>query len=209
MREFKCKICRRAGVKLFLKGERCYSTKCSVVRRAYPPGMKGKRRKSPLSEYGKELSEKQKLKNWYNLNERQLKNYVKSIMAKKGSAGNAAELLIKTLEWRMDNVVFRLGFSPSRNHAQQLVSHGFFLINGKAIDTPSHEVKKGDVVTPRPQKIKKTVFQNIKTFLKKYKQPSWLQMDVEKLEGKIIGDPTLQESAPPAEVSAIFEFYSR
>jgi small subunit ribosomal protein S4 len=209
MVDSKCKICRRYGAKLFIKGERCFSAKCAFTRRSYAPGPKAKRRLGQLSEYGKELQEKQKLKNWYNLREKQFRNYVNKILTKRGDVGNASEELIFMLESRFDNVVFRLGFAGSRPQAQQLVSHGLLMINGKMIDTPAHELKKGDVVSPRPQKMKKVIFQNIKDSLKKYKAPSWLQIDPEKLEGKVIGKPTLDEAAPPAEVLSIFEFYSR
>jgi small subunit ribosomal protein S4 len=106
-------------------------------------------------------------------------------------------------------VVYRLGFAPSRAQAQQLVSHGLLQVNGKNIDTPAHEMKIGDIISPRPQKIKKVVFQNIKNNIKKYKTPSWLQLDTEKLEGKVVARPTIEEVVPPAEVSSIFEFYSR
>ncbi|MFH1894395.1 MAG: 30S ribosomal protein S4 [Patescibacteria group bacterium] len=209
MVESKCKICRRYGNKLFLKGERCFSAKCAYTRRSYAPGPKAKRRLRQLSEYGKELMEKQKLKNWYNLNEKQFKNYVKKILGKRGRVGNAAEKLISMIETRFDNVVFRMGFAPSRAQAKQLVSHGLLMINGKSVDTPAHELKKGDVVSMKPQKMKKVIFQNIKNLLKKYKAPSWLQVDAEKLEGKVVGEPTLEEAALPAEVLSIFEFYSR
>jgi small subunit ribosomal protein S4 len=209
MQESKCKICRRHGVKLFLKGDRCYSAKCAFTRRPYAPGPKGKRRLGQLSEYGKELAEKQKLKNWYSLNEKQFKNYVKKVLTKRGKVENAAEEFIVKLESRFDNVVFRLGFAPSRSQAQQLVSHGLLMVNGKNIDTPAHELKKGDVICPRPQKIKKPLFQNLQNTLKKYKTPSWLSLDAEKIEGKVVGKPTLEEAAPPAEVLSIFEFYSR
>ncbi len=209
MENAKCKICRRLGVKLFLKGDRCFSPKCSMVRKAYPPGKKGKRRIKSLSEYGKELREKQKLKNWYNLKERQFRKYVKEVLEKRGRVKDTAAVLVKTLESRLDNVIFRLGFANSRVQAKQLVSHGHFLVNGKSIDTPSCQLKKGDVVALKPQKIKKTIFQNLKNLLKKHKTPSWLELDIEKLEGKVIGEPTIEEVAPPVEISAIFEFYSR
>lgn len=205
----KCKICRRLGVKLFLKGEKCLSPKCPMVKRAYPPGQKKKRRPTPLSEYGKALREKQKLKNWYNLKEKQFKNYVKKILQKRGKVGNASDLLIKTLESRLDNVVFRLGFSGSRAQARQSISHGYFLVNGKSIDVPAYLVKKGDVITIKPQKTKKAIFQNLKNLLKKHKTPSWLVLDVEKLEGKVVGEPSIKEVMPPVEISTIFEFYSR
>jgi len=205
----KCKICRRLGVKIFLKGEKCLSPKCPMVKRPYPPGQKRKRRPTPLSEYGKALREKQKLKSWYNLKERQFKNYVKRILERRGKVEDATSLLIKILESRLDNVVFRLGFASSRAQAQQLVSYGHFLVNGKSINTPSYLVKKGDTVSVKAQKTKKTIFQNLKNLLKKYKTPSWLALDVEKLEGKVIAEPGLEEAAPPVEISAIFEFYSR
>jgi len=180
-----------------------------MVKRPYPPGKKGKRRPVPLSEYGKELREKQKLKNWYNLEERQFKNYVKKILAKKKRTEDPTALLIKILETRLDNVIFRLGWASSRRQARQLASYGHFLVNGKSIDTPSYQAKSGDIISIKPQKMKKAVFQNLKTSLKKHKTPNWLELNIEKLEGKVIGEPSLEESAPPVEISAIFEYYSR
>jgi len=209
MENAKCKICRRLGVKLFLKGDKCFSSKCPMVRKAYPPGLRGKRKIKALSEYGKELREKQKLKNWYNLKERQFRKYVKEVLEKRGRVKDTAVSLVKTLESRLDNVIFRLGFANSRVQAKQFISHGHFLVNGKSIDTPSYQLKKGDIVALKPQKIKKTIFQNLKNLLKKHKTPSWLELDAEKLEGKVIGEPTIEEVAPPVEISAIFEFYSR
>jgi len=180
-----------------------------MIKRAYSPGQKRKRRFSPLSDYGKALREKQKLKNWYNLEEKQFKNYVKKILEKRGKVADPSELLIKTLESRLDNVVFRLGFTNSRAQAKQLVSHGHFLVNGRSIDIPSCLVKKGDIVSLKPQKAKKIIFQNLKNLLKKHKTQNWLALDTEKLEGKVIAEPSFEETAPPVEVSAIFEFYSR
>lgn len=209
MIDSKCRICRRLGVKLFLKGEKCLSPKCPMVKRNYPPGQKGKRRPTPFSEYGKALREKQKLKNWYNLRERQFKNYVKKILERRGKVEDASSLLIKILESRLDNVIFRLGFANSKSQARRLVSHGHFLVNGKSINTPSYLVKRGDLISLKPQRAKKTIFQNLKNLLKKHKTPSWLALDVEKLEGKVIAEPTLEEAAPPVEISTIFEFYSR
>jgi len=205
----KCKICRRLGVKLFLRGERCLSPKCPMVKRPYPPGPKRKRRRGSFSEYGKELGEKQKLKNWYNLGEREFKNYVKKVLDKRGKVEDATSLLIENLEKRLDNVVLRLGFAKSRSQAKQLVSHSHFLVNGRAVDTPSFPCKKGDIISLKKQKAKKVIFQNLKNLLKKYKTPSWLELDSEKLEGKVIGKPSLEEVAPPVEISTIFEYYSR
>jgi len=185
-----------------------------MVKKAYPPGPKRKRRVRAFSEYGKELNEKQKLKNWYNLKERQFRKYVKGVLEKRGKVEDEALLLVKTLESRLDNVVFRLGFAKSRTQAKQLVSHGHFLVNGKSIDVPSYPAKKGDIITLKPQKVTKNRVptervQNLKNLLKKYKPPAWLELNVEKLEGKVIGEPSLEEAAPPVEIPAIFEYYSR
>jgi len=209
MENKKCKICRRLGTKLFLKGDRCLSPKCSVVKRPYAPGMKGKRRSRGLSEYGKELSEKQKLRNWYNLRERQFSNYVMEILNKKEQSEGAGEQLIKKLEGRLDNVIFRLGFAPSRGLSRQLVNHGHFLINGKSVDVPSYQVKKEDVITVKPSAKKLKYFQEIVPVLKKTQAPSWIQFDAGKMEAKITGESSLEEAAPPAEISSIFEFYSK
>jgi len=213
MKNEKCKICRRLGMKLFLKGERCLSQKCPIVRRSYPPGIRGKRRGKrrlvPLSEYGKELGEKQKLREWYNLKERQFKKYVKEVMEKRGRVEDIGELLIEKLERRLDNVIFRLGLASSRIQARQLVSHSHFLVNGRVINIPSYQLKKGDKIRLCPSSLKKTIFRNLILTLKKHKPPSWLKLDAEKIEGEIIGKPSIAEAAPPAEISAIFEFYSR
>lgn len=210
MRELKCKICRKLGVKLFLKGDKCLSPKCPMIKKPYPPGQqKKRRRRRSISEYGKELREKQKLKNWYNLEERQFRKYVREVLASQRKVEDVGNLLIKKLESRLDNVVFRLGFVSSRAQARQVVSHGHFLVNGKKVNIPSCQIKKGDKITLRPDSRKKTIFQNLSSTLKKYKPPSWIELNAEKLEGEIIEDPTLEEAAPPVEISAIFEFYSR
>jgi len=205
----KCKICRRQGQKLFLKGERCLTSKCPIIRKPYPPGKKGKRRRGALSEYGKELKEKQKLKNWYNLNEKQFSNNVKEILEKSGKVEDAASLLIQKLELRFDNVVFRLGFAVSHAQARQLVSHGHFLINGKRVNVPSYKLKKGDKVTFRSGSLNKTIFKNLPLTLKKYQPPFWLSLKKENFEGEVVDEPNFAEAAPPAEVPAIFEYYSR
>jgi len=180
-----------------------------MVRRPYPPGEKGKRRKGGLSEYGRELREKQKLRYWYNLEESQFQKYVKEILEKRGRVEDAVSLLIKKLESRLDNVIFRLGFAVSRAQARQLVSHGHFLLNGKPVNIPSIEVKKGDKITPHPSFQKSSFFRNILITLKKHKPPSWLELDIKKLEGKVKGEPSVEEAAPPAEIPVIFEFYSK
>ncbi|MCP6719000.1 MAG: 30S ribosomal protein S4 [Patescibacteria group bacterium] len=209
MRGAKEKIERRLGERLFLKGERSLSPKAAIIKRPYPPGQRGKRRRRPPSEYAKELREKQKLRYTYNIKEKQFRNYVKGILAKRGKAEDASSLLIKALESRLDNVVFRLGFTLSRSKSRQLVSHSYFLVNGRAMNFPAHQLKKGDIVSLKPEKTKKNIVVEFKSLMKKYKAPSWIELNTEKLEGKIVGVPTLEEVALPIEISAIFEFYSR
>lgn len=211
MKNLKCKICRRLGIKLFLKGERCLSPKCPIIKRPYPPGEKRKRRRRTVapSEYAKELTEKQKLRSWYNLRENQFRNYIKEILAKKTRTDDAETLLIRKLEGRLDNMVFRMGFASSRKQARQLVSHGHFLVNGKKVNIPSYQTKKGDIISLRSVSHSKAAFQNLVATLKKYQPPSWIKLNVKKLEGEITGLPSLEEITPPAEISAIFEYYSR
>ena len=204
-----CTICRRQGAKLFLKGDRCFSPHCAMIERPYAPGARGKRRSRALSEYGKELREKQKLKNWYGLSEKQMKNYVKQTLAQRGKIENAPEFLIKKLESRLDNVIYRLGIASSRAQARQMVTHGHFTVNNKKVNIPSYLVKKGEEIGIKIPSQKKTMFQGLQVKLRKYPQPSWLVMDAEKLEAKVIGMPSVEESAPPVEISTIFEFYSR
>jgi len=181
-----------------------------MIRKPYPPGQSGKRQKRSFSEYGRELLEKQKLKNWYNLEENQFKRYVKEALSKRREEGKDAEsFLIQKLESRFDNVVFLLGFATSRSQARQFISHGHFLINGKPDNFPSRQIKKGDKIRLKPSSQKKTIFKGIQEKLKKHQPPSWLKIDPEKLEGEVIRKPSLEEAAPVAETSAIFEYYSR
>jgi len=213
MRNPKCKICRRTGRKLFLKGEKCNSSKCPMIKKDYAPGVSGKRRKRGLSEYGKELREKQKLRQWYNLGEKQFRNYIDDVLERMHNASvkeeNPAEILIRILESRLDNIVFRLGFAESRSQARQLVVHGHFLLNDKPIRRPSAMLKKGDKVGVRPNSQKSDYFIKLPPKMKKNVIASWLSLDKKTIEGKVQGIPTIDEVAPPAEISSIFEFYSR
>lgn len=208
-KESKCKKCRRLGTKLFLKGEKCYSPKCPLVRRPYPPGQKGKRRKGPPSEYFFQLQEKQKLKNIYGLRERQFKKYVKYILENKEKFQDTSKALIQLLEKRLDNVVFRIGFGNSRAQARQLVSHGFFLVNGKSVNIPSYMVKVGDVISLKPSKFQKVIIKNLKPTLKTKKPPSWLEFDSEKMEAKVKAEPSFEEAGVSVNVPTILEFYSK
>jgi len=208
MKKNVCRICRRVGQKLFLKGERCFSPKCSLTRRPYRPGQKPKKVKAGLSDYGRELIEKQKVKCWYSLSERQFKKYAKAVLEKRGKVEDASLELVRKLEKRLDNVVFRLGFASSRRQARQLVSHGNFLINGKPLNIPSYEVKKGEVISVKEQKKEKPFFKKISLSLKKTKPPLWLELDKEKMSAKVVGEPTLEDANLPAEIHSVFEFYS-
>ncbi len=207
-KEPKCKKCRRAGVKLFLKGTRCTGPKCAMVKKNYPPGEKGKRR-SKTSEYGKELNEKQKLRNWYNLREKQFKNYVIEAMKRQGGEEGSGDILIKNLENRLDNTVYRLGLAESRPKAKQLVGHGLIFVNGRKIDIPSYSLEEGDVISVNPNKIDSQLFENLTEKLKDQDIPSWLFFDRKKLEGKVTGEPVPEEVEPPVRMTSIFEFYSR
>ena len=204
-----CKTCRRLGQNLFLKGERCFGSKCAFSRRAFAPGPQRKRRGGAPSEYKKSLEEKQTLKKWYGVSERQFKRYVSETLEKMGKVDDVSAELIRVLEKRLDNVVFRLGFAKSRVMARQLVSHGYFLINGKPVNIPSYQVKKDDIIGLKENKKSKGVFKELASELKRKEVPVWLSLNKDKLESKAIGEPSLDEVKPPAEISLIFEFYSR
>jgi small subunit ribosomal protein S4 len=171
-------------------------------------GVVRKRRSSPLSEYGKQLREKQELKDQYNLRERQFKQYVMNTLAESAGA-NAAEVLMQQLEKRLDSAVYRMGVAETRKQARQMVSHGHFLVNGKKVTIPSYTIKRDDIITLRPQSAERKLFHNVKLQLKKYNSPSWLELNKEKVEAKILGVPSFEEVAPTVEIPLIFEFYSR
>lgn len=207
----KCKICRRLGTKLFLKGERCTSPKCAIVKKPYPPGKKGGRGRG--SDYKKELREKQKIKYWYNLSEKQFKNYVRQAIENQGKVEDTSEFLIQNLEKRLDNVIFRLGFAVSRVQARQLVSHGHFLVNQEKVNIPSYQVQVEDTVSIAQSSQKKKVFDNLKFRLKKKVEkseiPSWLDLNLNQFKARVVGQPSLEQAAPPGDVLSVFEFYSR
>ncbi|MFH1671222.1 MAG: 30S ribosomal protein S4 [Candidatus Portnoybacteria bacterium] len=202
----KCKRCRRSGEKLFLKGERCFSQKCAMVRRPYPPGVHGKGRRARLSEYGQQLAEKQKLRYAYGISEEQFRKYFKEIADQKG---NKEELLAQNLERRLDNVVFRLGWAKSRNLARQIVSHSHVHINGRRLNIPSYQVRKGDIITLKENSKKLTLFKDIRILLKKHQVPTWLVLDKEKLEANVKGEPKLENLDKISQISMIIEYYSR
>lgn len=209
MAESKCSICRRAGEKLFLRGERCFSQKCALVKRNTPPGRQKKRRGGGASEYSRELREKQKLKFWYGLREKQFRKYVKMTLAKRKILKDINLFLVSKLESRLDNVIFKLGLASSRTQARKLITQKHFLVNNRNCDIPSLEIKKGDMVSVKQNSFKKKIFQNLILTIKKYQPPAWLELDKEKLEGKILREPTMEEINIPVEIPMILEFYSK
>ncbi len=211
MKEDKCKICRRVGQKLFLKGEKCFSPKCIMIRKNYPPGAKGKRRKREISEYGKGLKEKQKLKKSFGISEKQLRRYVREmLLEKKRKKIDSINLLIQKLETRLDNTVFRLGFAFSRSIARQLVSHGHFMVNNRKVNIPSFQVKKGDIISIKESSKKKGFFSDLDLFLKKHQPPSWLSLDKAKQEGKVVGLLDTEEvTSQGINIPLILESYNR
>lgn len=207
----KCKLCRRAGEKLFLKGDRCLSPKCAMVRKPYIPGAHGNagggKRGRGLSDFGKQLAEKQKLKRIYRVTEKQFKKHLKEAELQPGVVGDN---LVIRLESRLDNVIYRLGYAVSRAQARQLVSHSMFTVNGKVLDVPSAIVKIGDEIVLKPQKKAKTFFQELQTVLKKnHSVPGWLSFDVNNMSAKVLSSPTKDELGTGVNVSLVIEFYSR
>ena len=196
---------RALGEKLFLKGERCLSPKCAVVRRPYRPGVHGRKRsKGKLSEFGQQLQEKQKLKLTYGLKETQFKHLFKEAFKKSGSESS---IVLEKLERRLDNVVFRLGFAVSRSITRQMVSHSHILVNNKRVNTPSYSVKIGDIISIKPKSKDLPLFKDLQDKIKKYEPPSWLSLDKEKLEGKIITMPSNIQT--PFNINLVVEYYSR
>ena len=200
-----CRICRREGQKLFLKGSRCYSDKCSVSRRNYAPGEHGQKRKK-LSEYGTQLREKQKTKSFYGVGEKQFRKYFVMASNKKGITG---ENLLQILESRLDNVVYRLGFGISRPQSRMLVTHGNVEVNGRKVNIASYLVKPGDVVAIREiRKDNPIVKANLEGGVKR-PVPAWLEVDTAKLSGKVVRIVDREEIDLPVEEHLIVELYSR
>ena len=198
-----CRICRRNGEKLFLKGSRCYTDKCSISRRNYAPGQHGQKR-AKLSEYGTQLREKQKTKSYYGVGEKQFRGYFEMASNKKGVTG---ENLLQILESRLDNVVYRLGFGTSRAQARQLVNHGQFEVNGQKVDIPSYLVKAGDVITVRENK-KDNV--TIKANVENARPvPAWLELNNETLSGKVVRLASREDVDIAIEEHLIVELYSK
>lgn len=181
--------------------------KCAVSKRPYPPGLTGKNtRRGGLSEYGRQLMQKQKIKRIYGVFEKQLKKYFREARAKKG---DARENLMRAFEMRLDNAVFRLGWAKSRAAARQLVSHGHVLVNGKRVSIPSYQVKKGQVIALTERTNKSKLVENLLASLKKYEAPTWLAQSADKIEARVLGEPTAEDLGDMTPIGLIVEFYSR
>ncbi|MCK4264262.1 MAG: 30S ribosomal protein S4 [Candidatus Aminicenantes bacterium] len=204
-RESLCRICRTERVKLFLKGSKCLTEKCSVERRPYPPGEHGRARRRILG-YGIQLREKQKLKRYYCMSEKQFRLFFKRAVQKRGVTG---ENLLTMLERRLDNVVFLIGFSHSRAHARQLITHGHFRINGRKASIPSMLVNKGDVLSFRDKSKEHEELKAIVEFNKNKTVPGWLEVDRKKVETNILSFPTREDVTFPVEEHLVVELYSK
>ena len=200
-----CRLCRREGMKLFLKGSRCYSKKCAFERRPTPPGQHGVRRRK-VGEYGMQLREKQKVRRVYAVLERQFKNYFDSAEARPGVTG---ENLLRLLELRLDNIVFRMGFASSRAASRQLVNHGHFAVNGRPSNIASHQLRPGDRVEVRASRTTREPFKLAKETLRSHQPPDWLSVDPAKLAGTIIDQPRRDQMPLDLNEQLVVEYYSR
>jgi len=200
-----CRQCRREGMKLYLKGDRCYTDKCAIARRNYAPGQHGQNRKK-LSNYGLQLREKQKVKRIYGVLERQFKLYFERAERMRGVTG---ENLLRLLEQRLDNVVYRMGFAESRSEARQLVRHGHFTINGKKVDIPSYQVELNDVIAVREKSRASEKFKALAEAAAAKTAPQWLSVNPEMMEARVISLPTREDIDLPIEEHLIVELYSK
>jgi small subunit ribosomal protein S4 len=193
-------------LKLYLKGDRCYSDKCAFDRRSYPPGQHGQRRGGKTSDYGLQLREKQKVKRTYGLSEKQFKLTFEGADRRKGITGTN---LLMMLEQRLDNVVYRMGFSNSRNQARQLVRHSHFLVNGRKVDIPSYQIRPGDVVEVREKSKNIQVITDAVEAVVRRAMPQWIELDKETMKGTVKGLPVREDVTMPIQESQIVELYSR
>ena len=201
-----CRLCRREGTKLFLKGERCLTNKCAIDRRNYPPGQHGPGRQRKVSQYGVQLREKQKLRRIYGVGERQFRTYFEKADRQAGISG---ENFLRLLERRLDNIVFRLGFASSRSQARQWVAHGNIVVNGKKVDVPSFSVKPGMKVSLVERHVNNPLIVDSLTRTRLRQLPAWLSLDPEKAEGSLVSIPSRGEIDTQISEQLIVEFYSK
>lgn len=201
-----CRICRRENLKLFLKGDRCYSDKCAFDRRGYAPGEHGQRRRGKLSDYGIQLREKQKVKKMYGLSEKQFRLFFERADRQKGITGTN---LLVLLERRMDNVIYRLGFANSRNQGRHFVRHNHFLVNGRKVNIPSYIIKPGDVIELREKsKNVQSITDSLDAVVRRG-VPQWLELEKANFKGTVKGAPTREELTTPMQEQLIVELYSK
>jgi small subunit ribosomal protein S4 len=200
-----CRLCRRYGEKLYLKGDRCFSPKCAFNRRPTPPGM-GSQRRRKVSDRGIQLREKQRARVFYGLLEKQFRGYYDEALRKTGVTG---ETLIRSLESRLDNVVYRLGFADSRAQARQIVRHGHISLNDRKTDIPSAKTKIGDQINFTPKGSKTEYAKLVQETIKSKQPPSWLSLDLAAMKGRVISEPTLEQAEAFFDPNVIVEYYSR
>lgn len=200
-----CRLCRREGMKLYLKGDRCYTKKCAIERRPYAPGMHGQTRRKP-TEYGLQLREKQKARRIYGVLERQFRNYFAKAERQPGVTG---ENLLRLLERRLDNVVYRLGLASSRKEARQLVTHGHFTVNGRKVNIPSYLVRVGDVIALREKSKESPRIQELMERAREKTPPAWLEYDADQAQGRVLAFPTRDQIDTPVQEHLIVELYSK
>ena len=201
-----CKLCRREGLKLFLKGDRCFSPKCAIEKRNYPPGVHGQRRVKKVTDYGLQLREKQKMKRVYSILERQFRNYFHMAERQKGITG---ENLLRLLERRLDNVVYRVGFASSRNEARQIVRHGHLLVNGRRVDIPSYLVRPGEHVQVSDKSREMLAIKAALEGVKKRELPSWLELDPQAMRGVVRALPAREDIVIPVQEQLVVALYSK
>jgi small subunit ribosomal protein S4 len=201
-----CRLCRREGIKLFLKGPKCFSDKCPIEKRNFAPGQHGKDRKAKIVGYGLQLREKQKTKRMYFTQESQFRNYFEKAARTKGVTG---EMLLQQLERRLDTVVHRLGFGISRRQARQLVRHGHVHVDGRKVNIPSYEVNVGEEITIRESSRKLAILEQAKEFASHQNSPGWLEIDRENFKGKVLSLPKREEIQLPVNEQLIVELYSK
>ena len=200
-----CRLCRREGAKLFLKGTRCYTKKCSFERRPTPPGQHGVRRRK-VGDFGLQLREKQKIRRVYGVLERQFRNYFREAQTHQGVTG---EWLLRSLELRLDNVVYRMGLASSRAQARQLVGHGHLAVNGRPTNIPSYQLKPGDKVEVRESRRSREPFKVVKETLRSHQAPEWLTVDAASLSGTVSASPSRDQMPLDLNEQLVVEFYSR
>lgn len=202
----KCSQCRRSGEKLFLKGDRCSTPKCAMIKRNYAPGFHGPKGRKRLSDFGSQLAEKQKAKKFYGLLEKQFRLTLTRASKKSGDAGKN---FLRALEMRLDNVIYRLGWATSRATARQLVNHGHFTVDGRKTDIPSFTVKVGQIIAVKKNSSTNTYFKRASESLKKAERPSWLHFDVNDLKAKILHEPKDTDLPLNLNAQVIIEYYSK